>query len=35
MRERMGDELVPPQLLQRVLGMLADYRAEHRMAVTH
>jgi TRAP-type C4-dicarboxylate transport system substrate-binding protein len=28
-RERMGDELVPQELLQRVLGMLADFRAEH------
>jgi TRAP-type C4-dicarboxylate transport system substrate-binding protein len=36
MRERLGPELVPPALLQRVLGMLADYRAEHRLsAVTH
>ncbi len=32
MRERMGDKLVPLALLQRVLGMLADYRAEHRMS---
>jgi TRAP-type transport system periplasmic protein len=29
-REKLGDKLVPPALLQRVLGMLADYRAEHR-----
>ena len=28
-RERLGDKLVPAALLQRVLGMLADYRAEH------
>jgi TRAP-type transport system periplasmic protein len=32
MRDRLGDELVAPALLQRVLGMLADYRAEHRAA---
>lgn len=29
-REKLGEELVPPVLLQRVLGMLADFRAEHR-----
>jgi TRAP-type transport system periplasmic protein len=29
MRDRLGDTLVPASLLQRVLGMLADYRAEH------
>jgi TRAP-type transport system periplasmic protein len=28
-RERRGDKLVPPGLLDRVLRMLADYRAEH------
>jgi TRAP-type C4-dicarboxylate transport system substrate-binding protein len=32
MRDRLRDALVPPALLQRVLGMLADYRAEHRMS---
>jgi TRAP-type C4-dicarboxylate transport system substrate-binding protein len=36
MRDRLGEALVPPALLQRVLGMLADYRAEHRMsALSH
>jgi TRAP-type C4-dicarboxylate transport system substrate-binding protein len=36
MRDRLGQALVPPALLQRVLGMLADYRAEHRLsAATH
>jgi TRAP-type C4-dicarboxylate transport system substrate-binding protein len=34
MRDRLGDKLVPKALLQRVLGMLADYRAEHRSAST-
>jgi TRAP-type C4-dicarboxylate transport system substrate-binding protein len=34
MRERMGEMLVAPSLLQRVLGMLADYRAEHRLSAT-
>jgi TRAP-type C4-dicarboxylate transport system substrate-binding protein len=29
-REKLGEQLVPQALLQRVLGMLADYRAEHR-----
>jgi len=29
MRERLGDKLVPPALLSKALGMLADYRAEH------
>ncbi len=28
-RERLGNKLVPPELLQRVLTLLADYRAEH------
>lgn len=28
-RERLGDKLVPKALLNRVLGLLADYRAEH------
>ena len=31
-RDRLGEKLVPPQLLQQVLAMLADYRAEHRSA---
>ncbi len=34
MRDRLGDKLVPRPLLQRVLGMLADYRAEHRNVST-
>jgi TRAP-type C4-dicarboxylate transport system substrate-binding protein len=29
MREQLGGQLVPGDLLSRVLGMLADYRAEH------
>jgi TRAP-type C4-dicarboxylate transport system substrate-binding protein len=29
-RERLGNKLVPAALLDRVLRMLADYRAEHR-----
>jgi len=29
-RERLGPDLIPPALLERVLGMLADYRGEHR-----
>jgi TRAP-type transport system periplasmic protein len=29
-RTRLGSKLVPPELLQRVLTLLADYRAEHR-----
>lgn len=29
-RDQLGDQLVPPQVLQRVLSILADYRAEHR-----
>jgi TRAP-type C4-dicarboxylate transport system substrate-binding protein len=29
-RDRLGEKLVPDPLLGRVLGMLADYRAEHR-----
>jgi TRAP-type C4-dicarboxylate transport system substrate-binding protein len=29
MREKLGDKLVPAPLLAKVLGMLADYRAEH------
>jgi TRAP-type C4-dicarboxylate transport system substrate-binding protein len=29
-REKLGEQLVPAALLQRVLGMLADFRAEHR-----
>jgi TRAP-type transport system periplasmic protein len=30
-REKLGETLVPKALLQKVLSMLADYRAEHRM----
>jgi TRAP-type C4-dicarboxylate transport system substrate-binding protein len=30
-RERISPKLVKPELLQRVLGLLADYRAEHRL----
>jgi hypothetical protein len=30
-REKLGDQLVPRALLQKVMSMLADYRAEHRM----
>jgi TRAP-type transport system periplasmic protein len=30
-REKLGEALVPRALLQKVLSMLADYRAEHRM----
>jgi TRAP-type C4-dicarboxylate transport system substrate-binding protein len=30
LRERMADRLVPRALLDRVLSLLADYRAEHR-----
>jgi TRAP-type C4-dicarboxylate transport system substrate-binding protein len=30
-RERISPKLVNPELLQRVLGLLADYRAEHRL----
>ncbi len=30
-RERLGDQLVPRALLQKVQSMLADFRAEHRM----
>lgn len=33
-RERLGAKLVPNELLQRVLAMLADYREEHRAART-
>jgi TRAP-type C4-dicarboxylate transport system substrate-binding protein len=29
-RERLGDQLLSPQLLQRVLTLLADFRAVHR-----
>lgn len=29
-RDRLGEKLVPKPLLDRVLGMLADFRAEHR-----
>jgi hypothetical protein len=29
-RETLGDKLVPTELLQRVLGLLADYRGVHR-----
>ncbi len=29
-RERLGERLVPRELLDRVLALLADYRAEHR-----
>ena len=29
-RDKLGADLVPPALLQRVMAMLADYRAEHR-----
>jgi TRAP-type C4-dicarboxylate transport system substrate-binding protein len=29
-RDKLGAQLVPPALLQRVMAMLADYRAEHR-----
>jgi TRAP-type C4-dicarboxylate transport system substrate-binding protein len=29
-RTQLGEQLVPKELLQKVLGMLADYRAEHR-----
>jgi len=29
-RERLGDKLVPHAVLERVLALLADYRAEHR-----
>jgi TRAP-type C4-dicarboxylate transport system substrate-binding protein len=29
-RERLGDRLVPSELLGKVLALLADYRAEHR-----
>ena len=29
-RDQLGDKLVPEALLQRVLGLLADYRAVHR-----
>jgi TRAP-type C4-dicarboxylate transport system substrate-binding protein len=29
-RERLGDKLLPRALLERVLALLADYRAEHR-----
>ena len=32
-RERLGEEALPQALLQRMLGMLADYRAEHRADV--
>jgi hypothetical protein len=28
-RERLGEKLVPKTLLQEVLAILADYRAEH------
>lgn len=31
MREQLGERLVPAPLLQRVLGLLADYRAERRV----
>jgi TRAP-type C4-dicarboxylate transport system substrate-binding protein len=31
MRDRLGDQLVAPSLLQRVLTLLADYRAVHRV----
>jgi TRAP-type C4-dicarboxylate transport system substrate-binding protein len=34
MRDRLGEKLGSRALLQRVLGMLADYRAEHRSAST-
>ncbi|HEX9103296.1 MAG TPA: TRAP transporter substrate-binding protein DctP, partial [Polyangia bacterium] len=30
LRERMSGKLVPAELLERVLSLLADYRAEHR-----
>jgi TRAP-type C4-dicarboxylate transport system substrate-binding protein len=29
-RTELGEKLVPKELLQKVMGMLADYRAEHR-----
>jgi TRAP-type transport system periplasmic protein len=29
-RDRLGEKLVPKPLLDRVMGMLADFRAEHR-----
>jgi TRAP-type C4-dicarboxylate transport system substrate-binding protein len=35
MRETLGDRLVPPDLLTKVLSMLADYRAEHSAPPVH
>jgi TRAP-type transport system periplasmic protein len=32
LRDKMGEQLIPRALLERVLSFLADYRAEHRSA---